>query len=101
MAFGETPFEAVIVIGYVPPVPAAGVTLSRPAELKVTPLGKLPVSVNVGVGKPLAVTVKEPAVPTVNVVLFALVNAGAWFTFNVKFCAAFGDTPLLAVMVMG
>ena len=51
-------------------MPAAGVPLSTPPHVKVTPLGRLPVSLNsVGVGKPDAVTVKLPAVPTVNVVL--------------------------------
>lgn len=59
---------------------AAGVPLSTPAVLKVTPLGRLPLSVNVGVGKPVAVTVNDPAVPTANVVLLALVIVGAWFT---------------------
>jgi hypothetical protein len=43
----------------------------------VTPPGSAPVSVRVGVGDPVVVTVKLPAVPTVNVVLFALVIAGA------------------------
>jgi hypothetical protein len=32
------------------------------------------------------VTVKDPAVPTVKIVLFALVIAGAWFTVNVNVC---------------
>jgi hypothetical protein len=42
----------------------------------VTPLGSAPVSVKDGVGAPVAITVKLPAVPTVNVVLAALVIAG-------------------------
>jgi hypothetical protein len=50
----------------------------------VTPLGSVPASVSVGFGEPVVVTVKLPAVPTANVVLFALVIAGAWFTFSVK-----------------
>ena len=58
-----------------PPVPAAGVPLSKPADDKVTPLGR-PLVENVGAGKPVAVTVNEPAEPTVNVVLAALVIAG-------------------------
>jgi hypothetical protein len=59
-------------------VPAcAGLPLSTPvAELKATPVGKAPLSVIVGVGEPVAVTVKEPGTPTVNVVLLALVIAG-------------------------
>jgi hypothetical protein len=43
----------------------------------VTPLGSAPVSVRETVGVPVAVIVKLPAVPTVNVVLLALVIAGA------------------------
>jgi hypothetical protein len=53
------------------------VSLSTPAELNVTPLGKVPVSVNVGDGYPVAVTVNEPDAPTVKLVLLALVIAGA------------------------
>ncbi len=59
-------------------MPAAGVPLSTPvAAVNVTPLGKAPLSLSVGVGKPVFVTVKLPLLPTVNVVLFALVIAGA------------------------
>ena len=36
----------------------------------------------------MVVTVKLPAVPTVNVVLLALVIAGAWFTVSVKLWVA-------------
>jgi hypothetical protein len=43
----------------------------------VTPLGNVPVSVRPGIGEPVAVTVKLPAVLTVNVVLAALVIADA------------------------
>ena len=100
--FGATPLLAVMVMLYVPPVPAAGVPLSTPAALRLTPLGSVPASVKViAVGKPEAVTVNDPADPTANVVLFALVIAGAWFTVRVKFCVPFGNTPLLAVMVIG
>lgn len=81
MAFGRTPFEAVIVIGKLPATVA--VPLRRPAELSVTPLGSVPVSVKVGAGTPEAVAVNDPAVPAVNVVLFALVMVGAWFAANV------------------
>src|SRR5207245_601792 len=78
VAFVPTPLEAVKVIGYVPPVPAAGVPLKTPVPtLNVTPPGNVPVSLRVGVGKPVAVTVKLPAVATVKVVLFALVIVGA------------------------
>ena len=44
----------------------------------MTPLGRVPVSLSAGVGEPVVVTVKLPAVPTVKVVLLALVMAGAW-----------------------
>src|SRR5437879_5686934 len=66
----------------------------------MTPLGRAPDSVKVGAGKPVAVTVKEPAVPTVKVVLSALVMAGAWLTVSVKLWVAFEPTPLLAVTVI-
>src|SRR5215472_4438532 len=68
--------------------------------LNVTPLGNVPVSLNVGVGLPVAVTVNVPAVPTVNVVLLALVITGAVFTVSVKAWAAGVPTPLVAVKVM-
>src|SRR5205807_10418090 len=61
--------------------PAAGVPASVPVpfplSVNVTPLGKAPVLLSVGVGDPVAVTVNSPAAPTVNVVLLALVIAGA------------------------
>ena len=100
-----TPLLAVKVSKYVPPLPDAGVPLNVPVpfplSLNVTPLGSAPVSVSVGVGAPVVVTVKLPAVPTVNVVVFALVTAGTWFTFSVKLWLAVVPTPLLAVMVIG
>ena len=71
---------------------------STPAEVSVIPVGRAPLSVNVGAGYPVAVTVKLPAVPAVNVVLLALVMAGAWPTVSVKLCTAFVPTPLLAVI---
>ena len=59
-------------------VPNAGVPLRTPvAALNVTPLGSAPVSLSVGAGDPVAVTVNVPAEFTVNAVLFALVIAGA------------------------
>jgi hypothetical protein len=45
--------------------------------VKVTPLGSAPVSTKDGVGVPVVVTMNVPAAPTVNVVLLALVMAGA------------------------
>jgi len=89
-------------MGYVPPVPAPGVPLSTPVPgLNVTPVGNVPVSLNVGLGMPVAVTVNVPAVPTVKVVLFALVITGAVFTVSVKLCIAGEPTPFDAVNVMG
>ena len=60
----------------VPLLPATGVPLSTPVlALKLTPLGNVPLSLNAGVGKPVSVTVKLPAAPTVKVVLDVLVMA--------------------------
>jgi hypothetical protein len=70
-----------------------------PLLTNVTPLGRAPVWLKVGAGTPVAVTVNVPAVPTLNVVLVALVIAGAWFTVRVKVWLAGVPTPLLAVMV--
>ena len=67
--------------------------------MNVTPLGSVPLSLSVGVGKPVVVTVKLPAAPTVKVVLLALVMAGAWLTVRVKVWVASLPTPLLAVKV--
>src|SRR5580704_19607009 len=76
-----TPLLAVIVIGYVPAVPAAGVPASvavpLPLSLKVTGLGNDPDSLRAGVGEPVVVTVKLPAAFTAKLVLFALVIVGA------------------------
>ena len=93
------PFVALMIIGYDPPVPAAGFPLNVAVlpPVKVTPLGSVPVSANVG--DPVAVTVNDPDVPTVNVVLMPLVNTGAVFTVRVKACVAFGFIVLLAVIV--
>jgi hypothetical protein len=69
--------------------------------LNVTPLGNAPASLKVGAGEPLVVTVKLPAVPTVNVVLLALVIAGPVIVaiVNMNACVALLPTPLLAVNV--
>lgn len=73
-ALGEMPFDAVNVTLNVPL--AVGVPLRAPA-LNVTPLGSVPDSAILGVGDPVAVTVNEPATPSVKAVLLALVMAGA------------------------
>ena len=67
---------AVKMMLYAPPVPAAGVPPRTPVEaLKLTPVGSAPVSVKVGVGRPVAVSVNEPEILVVKVVLFPLVMA--------------------------
>ena len=71
--------------------------------VKVTPLGSAPVSlitIVAPVGKPVVVTEKVPAVPSVKVVLFALVIDGDSFTVRVKFWAGVVPAALLAVNVM-
>ena len=76
VASAPTPLCAVNEMGKVPV--AVGVPLNTPvAVLNVTPAGRAPDSLRVGVGEPVAMTVKVPAVPAVNVALFALVIAGA------------------------
>ena len=87
-------------------MPAAGVPLNVPVPLplstNVTPAGSVaPPSVRDGAGNPVVVTMKFPAAPIVNVVLAALVIAGAWRTFSVKACVAVGRTPLAAVKLRG
>ena len=47
-------------------------------SVKVTPEGSVPDSDRLGIGEPVAVTMKLPKVPTVKTALFPLVNRGAW-----------------------
>ncbi len=56
---------------------------------------------NVGAGNPIAVNGKDPATPTLIVVLLPLVIAALWSTIRVKFCVASALTPLCAVNVIG
>src|ERR1700683_4934346 len=94
------PLAAVMVMANDPAaagVPAS-VAVPLPLSVKVTPLGRVaPVSDRVGSGKPVVVTVREPAVPALNVVLLALVMAGAAFTVSVKVWLASAPMPLSAV----
>ena len=61
-----------------PAVPEPGVPDNAPAPgVNVTPDGSVPVCDSVGAGLPVAVTVKLPALKTVNVVELALVIFGA------------------------
>ena len=99
LAFGATPFCAAIVIRYAPL--AVGVPDRIPvAALNVTPVGSVPVSLNVGAGDPVAVTVNVPAVPSEKAAAFALVIAGGEFTVSVKFWLAFGAIPFCAANVI-
>ncbi len=78
VALAPTPLAALSVSAYVPAVPPAGVPERTPvAGFSATPEGSAPVTEKVGAGNPVAVTVKVPALPVTNVVLFALVIAGA------------------------
>jgi hypothetical protein len=71
---------AVNVMGYAAPLPVGGVPESVADGLSnVSQLGRVFVVWIVGVGLPVAVTVKLPGVPTVNVVPFSLVIVGAVF----------------------
>ena len=64
------------------------VAVPFPLSVKVTPVGKVPVSVKVDAGTPVVITVNEPAVSTLNVVLLALVITGGAETINMPvFCA--------------
>ncbi len=78
VALGGVALLAVKVRGQVPPVPAAGVPdNTRVPLLKVTPLGRRPLTLTDGAGVPVVVTVNEPGDPTVNVAAAPLVTAGA------------------------
>src|SRR5438094_1257888 len=90
---------------------ASGVALrvAVPSVLstKDSQLGCAPVKVNDGVGVPVAVIVKVPAVPTLNESVAALVMAGAcgtggaFCTVMVNVCIASGSVPLEALISIG
>src|SRR5437763_6765854 len=100
VAFGATPLRAVMVKLSRRSLSASGVPLkvAVPSVLstKDSQLGCAPIRVNDGVGVPVAVIVKVPAVPTMNEPVAALVmtgacgTAGASCTVMVKVCIAFG-----------
>src|SRR5436190_13547592 len=83
-----------------PPVPAPGVPERTPPTAP-TPPGIAPVIDMVGAGTPVAVAVNVPRLPTVKVVLLALVITGPVLTVSVKTCEAGAPTPLVAVIVIG
>jgi hypothetical protein len=68
-----------MVIGKLPVGPVAVPLIVPVAAVKVSPLGRVPVSVKVGAGVPVAVTVNVPGVPIIKAEpeLFGLVIAGA------------------------
>jgi urocanate hydratase len=61
-------------------VPAVGVPLSTPLELRVAKLGAPEALKVIAAGKPVAVTENEPNAPVVKVVPGALVKLGGWST---------------------
>ena len=75
--------------------------------MKDSQLGCAPVRLNDGVGVPVVVIVKVPAVPTVKEPVASLVMAGACgtggasCTVMVNVCIASGGVPLEAVMSIG
>ena len=103
VASGLTPFVAVIVNGYVPPVFAAGVPASvavpSPLSVNVTPDGSVSGAGKVHVGYPVVVTVKVPAWPTAKAAESVLVIWHAWSTVRVKLWVASGMTSFVALIV--
>ena len=76
-----------------PPVPAAGVPARVAGAVRSEGDAggqRAPALGQAAVGKPVVVTVKRARLPTVNVVVSALVIAGAWSTVSVKVWVASG-----------
>jgi hypothetical protein len=88
------PLAAVMVIGYVPLVPAAAVparvAVPLPLSVKVTPDGSVPDSVMAGVGLPVVVTWKLKGVRMPVLVEAPLVIAGAVSLVTVTFTLLLG-----------
>src|SRR5262249_58678849 len=74
------------------------VAVPSPLLVNVTPAGSVtpPRVIVVAAGNACVVTVKLPLMPTVNVVLFALVKRPASLILSVKLCVAAVPTPLTA-----
>jgi hypothetical protein len=92
-----TPLLAVNVMGNVPAEPEAvplRVPVPFPLSLNVTPAGRVPDSVSDGAGAPVVVTVKLPALPTVNVALFALMIVGELCREYVAVAVALVENPV-------
>ena len=65
-----------------------------PLSRNVTPDGSEPETASAGVGLPVVVTVNVPGLPTVKVVVAALVIVGPALTVSVKFWIAAGLVPV-------
>ena len=73
-----------------------------PSGPRVTPEGRLPVSLKVIGVSPVAVTAKVPALPSAKLVEAAEVNTGAVaVTVRVKDCVDVFELASVAVMVIG
>ena len=74
---------------------------SSPVELSVTPVGKVPLVLKLGAGKPVALNWNGvAAVPAWKPTALALVMFGASFTVSVKVCVPALPTPLLTLRLM-
>ena len=101
VASGLTPLEASMVKVNVPwtvGVPEREAVPS-PLSVKLTPVGRVPISDRAAVGYPVVVTVNEPALPSLKVALSPDVIDGGPSTVRVKDWVASGLTPLEASMV--
>src|SRR5690242_20920386 len=105
VASGCAPVAALSVSGWGPPVRGSGVpdSVAVPSRLsaKVTPAGKVPVSLKIGRASRREGAENAAAAPAVKVAELALVIAGAWLTVRVKDWVASGWTPLAALTVSG
>jgi hypothetical protein len=70
-------------------------------SVKVTPVGRVPLSPIVADGNPLEVTENVPPLPTVNVVVAAEVIVELWLTVRVKLWVASDPIPFDAVIATG
>jgi hypothetical protein len=78
----------------------ASVAVPLPLSVKLTPVGRTPLSDIDGVGEPVVVTVKEPATFVVKEVLTAEVMAGGVWTMSEKSIECWAET-LVPVTVIG